>query len=480
LRRAFLVAALAAVALATPAGLQGQSRRGVDAWGIPPRPLLAFGEVAGINLITWSYNYYIRDMPFASVYPLTWWHNIERGFRYDQNSLFMNMLAHPYHGSAYYNSARSNGIGFGGSAAMTLLGSFLWECCGERHAMAGNDVVSTTLGGIAVGEVLYRTSSAVLSNEAVGGERFGRELAGFLLNPIRGFNRLIRGDAFTVRPNPANPADRVPGYFTLSLSAGYRSVLPDDPTTVPVEGAFLGVDLAFGSAFAGQRSRPFDVFELEIGMYSGESNLLGSLSLRGNLITQDLDGGRGARHVWSLVQGFEYENTSAYQAAAQTLGLRLDSLWPVAGESWVRTRAGAGVIVFGTLDSPFGVVSAVPNGVRLRPSDYLTGLAADLEAEARLGRFTALAAWRSTWSGSLNHNAGNGGRATHFLHFGRLTGRLRLTRGFAVGGDYRLYVRRSDFATAEFESLSEVVPQFRLYGTWVLAAGRTGPSEFIF
>ena len=97
------------------------------------------------------------------------------------------------------------------------------------------------LGGVALGEVMYRTSSAILSNEATGAERFGREIAGLFLNPIRGFNRVITGRAFRVRSNPMDPDDRTPGYFVLSLDAGYRGELTvllvnlgDEPHAVAV------------------------------------------------------------------------------------------------------------------------------------------------------------------------------------------------------------------------------------------------------
>jgi hypothetical protein len=135
------------VLIAASSPLVAQETPKVDAWGVPTRPVVAVGEIVGINVITWGLNYYIRDQDFAVVYPKTWWNNISNGFEYDGNLFATNMIDHPYHGSTYYNASRSNGIGFWGSAPLTLVGSLMWECCAERHPMAFNDVVNTTLGG---------------------------------------------------------------------------------------------------------------------------------------------------------------------------------------------------------------------------------------------------------------------------------------------------------------------------------------------
>ena len=83
-------------------------------------------------------------------------------------------MVHPFNGATYYNAARANGIGFWGSSGMALAGAFTWECCGETHPMAFNDMVSTTLGGIARGEVAYRVSSLILDNTKRGKGHMGK------------------------------------------------------------------------------------------------------------------------------------------------------------------------------------------------------------------------------------------------------------------------------------------------------------------
>lgn len=477
-----LLPALLILSCVLPLGrpLSAQQPQRVDAWGVPTRPVLALGEIVGINLVTWGLNYYLRDQDFAVVYPKTWWNNISNGFEYDGNLFATNMIDHPYHGSTYYNAARSNGIGYWGSAPLTLVGSLLWECCGERHPMAFNDVVNTTLGGIALGEALFRSSSAILSNESTGAGRVGREFAGFFLNPIRGFNRAISGQMFTVSANPADPNERTPDFFRFSVDAGYRGVNPDSEFRDDVSGGFFRFRMDFGSPFEGRRAGPFDVFEFDMTMFAGDQNIFGSLAIRGNLLTRDVKRGQSADHVWAVVQSYEYEDISAFQYGSQNLGVRLESLWDLGPDAKAVTRVQGGVILFGTLDSALRPLGDTPPGWSLRPFDYTSGFDGRIEGELQAGRFRAGASWHSSWMTSLNHSSVNGGSADHWVHQGRLSAQIAIGRLLGIGGDFRLWMRDSAYSITLFDDVRETVPELRLYGSWILVPGREGAAPAFF
>jgi hypothetical protein len=68
----------------------------------------------------------------------------------------------------------------------------MWEEFGEVWAPAPNDFFNTSLGGITLGEILFRFSSLTLDNRATGSNRVVREVGATLINPVRGFNRLVR------------------------------------------------------------------------------------------------------------------------------------------------------------------------------------------------------------------------------------------------------------------------------------------------
>ena len=57
---------------------------------------------------------------------------------------------------------------------------------------------------------------------ARGRGRFGREAGAFLVNPVRGFNRIVSGDAWEVKGNPANPYDWRPPYLDVTVRVGAR------------------------------------------------------------------------------------------------------------------------------------------------------------------------------------------------------------------------------------------------------------------
>ena len=78
---------------------------------------------------------------------------------------------------------------------------------GEVWAPSPNDLANTTLGGITLGEMLFRFSSLTLDNEATGSNRVVREVGAGLINPVRGFNRLVRGED---RPDLGDPARLAP------------------------------------------------------------------------------------------------------------------------------------------------------------------------------------------------------------------------------------------------------------------------------
>jgi hypothetical protein len=95
----------------------------------------AAAGVATINWLTWAYNWYVQRWPWAKVGTLSWGRNIRNGFVWDNDCLLDNQLAHPYHGSLYYSSARASGYGFWTSFPFVVAGSAGGNCSARtsRH-----------------------------------------------------------------------------------------------------------------------------------------------------------------------------------------------------------------------------------------------------------------------------------------------------------------------------------------------------------
>ena len=99
-----------------------------------------------------------RGQVTAEITPETWWENMQQGWVWDLDDFTVNQVGHPYQGSNYYTAGRANGLSFYESAAVAAFGSTTWEYYGETNHPSLNDFINTTLGGIALGEMLHRTA----------------------------------------------------------------------------------------------------------------------------------------------------------------------------------------------------------------------------------------------------------------------------------------------------------------------------------
>jgi hypothetical protein len=98
------------------------------------------------------------------------------GVRFDNNTHVTNNILHPLSGAAYYGLSRANGMGIAGSALYTAVSSAAWEWALEwREKISINDMVTTTVGGIAAGEFLIDLASYL--NSAPGETNVGQDVA---------------------------------------------------------------------------------------------------------------------------------------------------------------------------------------------------------------------------------------------------------------------------------------------------------------
>src|SRR5262249_8744648 len=140
--------------------------------------LVPIFEVPATNGLIWSFDRYVAQEPFSHISADTVHNNFKNGWAWDTDDFPTNFSLHPYSGSAYFNTARSNGYGFYESAPFVLGGSLMWEMFMEKTKPSYNDLINTTASGIFLGEVLYRLSSSFLDDRTTGGQRVFREFMG--------------------------------------------------------------------------------------------------------------------------------------------------------------------------------------------------------------------------------------------------------------------------------------------------------------
>ena len=158
---------------------------------IPRRPWLAASEVFGMNMAVWTFDRFLMNEDFAKINGHTIKQNFKTGPVWDTDKFSTNLVAHPYHGSLYFNAARSNGLNFWQSIPFAAGGSLMWEFFMETEPPSINDMLATSFGGIELGEITYRLSDLFIDNRSHGAERVGREILSGLISPMRAINRSL-------------------------------------------------------------------------------------------------------------------------------------------------------------------------------------------------------------------------------------------------------------------------------------------------
>lgn len=282
----------------------------------PKRFWAAAGELMAVQAVPWAFTYFITDGEWSHISPRTWLDNLKFPWQWDNNKFNNNQFAHPYHGALYFNAGRTNGYDFWESVPWAFAGSLMWELFGEVYAPAPNDLANTTLGGISLGEITFRLSTLTLKNEATGSNRVVREVGAALINPVQGFNRLIRGESGRVSETP--PEWR-PSRIQATMDVGYRrfssSASLDDPGAR--DQALLQFSVFYGNQLEDLGREPFSAFQVTGTLASRSENHrpLQELRARGNLAAKPL--GSGGTKQLAAFMTYEYISNPAVDFGAQ-------------------------------------------------------------------------------------------------------------------------------------------------------------------
>ncbi len=271
------------------------------------RPWKAALEAVGMNVGVWAFDRFVMNEDFAKISFESIGHNIKNGFVWDNDQFSTNLFAHPYHGSLYFNSARTNGLNFWESAPYAFGGSLMWEIAAEVEPPAINDLLATTFGGIALGEMTYRLSALVLDDSKRGFSRFAREFLGTLLCPVKGLNRLISGDMWKVKHSyyKYHDYERIPVDFTMTV--GTRYLAADNHLFRGEYNPYIDFRFQYGDAFDTEATAPYDYFTARatIGL-SKNQPLIGQINLLGKLWGTTTTTRSGMEVLFGIFQHFNY------------------------------------------------------------------------------------------------------------------------------------------------------------------------------
>jgi hypothetical protein len=426
--------------------------------GCPPRrPFRAMGNVIAVNLIYLGVNLIFKpadEKIYYRTYPKIWWNNISYGFEWDDNTFMINQWGHPYQGSTYFSAGRGNGLSFWESAPLSAFGALTWEYLAERHKPSLNDLIMTTLGGIALGEMFHRSAWLIRDTTDTGKSRMTREIVAAVIDPVTGVNRFIDRDALKVVEKPAM---YVPSALLAAFDVGvlWRG---EDLSFLEADGEpFFQANVGYGTISQGRSKAPFDAFVVSLRM-GGGGGAISELRVRGRLNGVPIGGKpeKPARHTlhFTTLMGYDYDNNSAYQFGGQDFSGAFTSEWRFTPAWRLVTTASGGFLVLGAIDSLY--VADPDRYYDFGPGfSYGAGMAL-----TRRGHPFLRASYNGVWLHTVD-----GAQADHWIQNVRLD-LLVPVKGRVGVGTTGEFIRRRSYYDGPDDVLQRF-PQVRVYLSWM-------------
>ena len=279
----------------------------------------AAAEATGINIGVQLFDRYALNSDFAQTTLRTLKRNFTDGMVWDNDFFITNMFAHPYHGNLYFNAARTNGLSFWESAPYALGGSLMWEFLGETEPPAINDVLATSMGGMAIGEMAHRLSLTVLDDRDFGTRRFLREAAAAIINPIQGLHRIISGDAWRVRHDHYRYHDYSKTPIDVSISVGWRYLADDGALFRGIHAPYVNMTLTYGTSVDGERhTTPYDFFDVEMNSaFGGGQPFVNTLNIVGRLWSTPILDKKDMAGEFGIYQHFNYYDSKPIEDGSE-------------------------------------------------------------------------------------------------------------------------------------------------------------------
>lgn len=335
--------------------------------------------VLGINVSAWALDRFVYDRDYSRVNLKTWKYNIKNGWEWDNDPFGVNFIGHPYSGSMYFNAARARGYSFIESVPLTVLGSLIWEYFGENTRPSYNDIINTPINGIFLGEILYRLSSNILDDRIIGRERIFREIIAGLVDPERGFNRLLQGKSF--RRTTREVYQKEP--LNITLLAGIHKI-NEKSNTVFSKGpndALINLQFDYGNPFEIRHRKPYDFFRARTAFSFGfGGKFLDNITGYGLLSGRNTHLGK-ISGLYGAFQYFDYWDNQTFVLGAVGFGGGLTTKYPIGRSSNLYTNAHLALVPLAGNTTRFG-----PDTTTVRDYTYNDGFEGTLESTLNLGK----------------------------------------------------------------------------------------------
>jgi len=215
---------------------------------------------------------------FANMTFQKMWDNIStnRWIIEDRDRFLVNQFCHPYHASTYFASARVNGFNFYESMIFVPLGSLMWEVLLEPSP-AVNDFITTSVSGMALGEILHRLFLEVNSSPSVGAK-----IGGFFVSPLSSFNGIYN------RPVRETGGGNI---YSLQFGTGIEKTFAFFPghenqqNSWDYPGGNINFNVVYGDPYIKRVKKPYENFELYASLTSNGASYHAALASDGYIFT---------------------------------------------------------------------------------------------------------------------------------------------------------------------------------------------------
>jgi hypothetical protein len=311
--------------------------------------LIPIGETILLNLGVGANNAYITKEHYAQISFSTIAHNFDTGFVWDHDAFMTNQFSHPFHGNLYFNIARSNGYNFWESAPFAFGGSLMWELFMENEPPSVNDLISTTMGGIMLGEMTHRISSLIIDERKTGFNRYIREIFAGLINLPRGINRLWQGKTF--RKTNVQVYEKEEHHQRLAI--GISNLATGSALNLKeLKQLYMNYQLTYGTEFKEKILKPFDFFKLNAGIIVGKSKPSSHIFAYGSLWGQNFRFTNNQYLLLGVFQDYDFTFSRAiYQIGAQSVGPGLVYKFPDLWKFNFHTTLHINPIILGAINS---------------------------------------------------------------------------------------------------------------------------------
>jgi hypothetical protein len=173
----------------------------------------------------------------------------------DDDGFIVNQVMHPLHGLFYFSAGRANGFNYYQSVAFSIMGSAIWEVFCEYHPASLNDLITTSISTMTMGEILYRLYLEACAAGAPAA-------LAFMINPMAGIHRLVTG---WKPPNYGRNLYQLRVHLGMGYAGGsYTLVEPEINRDInPFRGQTFdtGIKIIYGNPFIQESRKAFDHFD---------------------------------------------------------------------------------------------------------------------------------------------------------------------------------------------------------------------------